>query len=305
MQTLTNSTVQRWRDNVAEALASFGGECVPVGAEQWQLILPGKKGAGVIGVTLDNAWLAAKASADSPVGGRRGPDASLWDLLLWQPSLPNYVKYSLDQRCNVGARFEMPLVGIDDGNVEERLCMGIDGINAAIAAVRTGKPPAPCSDAQGDPEMDGESLRERCVAGGWAGNLRSNGDLAVALDVPDGFHQAQVRAKNGAIAARTRLVSVDGSLYEPSGQALAVLLLQGAAAVRLIRPYAADAEQRTAAGYEVRLSAGASSDEIACALEALSVACRMCRREAAALLNEQTARAYLAMRGRSPMPTRQ
>jgi len=85
-------------------------------------------------------------------------------------------------------------------------------------------------------------------------------------------------------------------IQETSHCALAKFLLTASNILRLARAYAEDGDSGYTFGMKVILPAGPTAEEIDHALGALSIAHRMCYRESAALLDERTARNYLAVR---------
>ena len=84
-----------------------------------------------------------------------------------------------------------------------------------------------------------------------------------------------------------------------SRHALALFLLTATSALRMVRAYAAQAEYQECFGLQVSLPSSAASAEIDHALAALSIAYRMCAREAAVLLQAAAADHYLAARDHS------
>jgi hypothetical protein len=89
---------------------------------------------------------------------------------------------------------------------------------------------------------------------------------------------------------------------EMSRQALAVFLLTVSGALRMARGYAMAADGQESYGFQVCLPAAPAAEEIDHALAALSIAYRMCAREADVLLNDAAARCYLAARESSTNP---
>ena len=83
---------------------------------------------------------------------------------------------------------------------------------------------------------------------------------------------------------------------ETSRQALAVFLLTATSALRLVRAYSEQLDCELAYGVQVNLPCAPATEEIDHGLAALSIAHRMCSQETNVLLNEATARYYLAAR---------
>jgi hypothetical protein len=127
-------------------------------------------------------------------------------------------------------------------------------------------------------------LRAALADGGWASDERPDGTLVVDLDVARVFRQAKV-----AVGSAETHVAVELSGSDRAAQACrsaaAALLLEVAAAVRMVRPVLGPAAG--AARFEVVLSQPAGAAGVAHALGALRVACELAAREVELLLSDE------------------
>ncbi len=114
----------------------------------------------------------------------------------------------------------------------------------------------------------------------------------VALDVREDFVQAVLdRSPQGDVLVAVSLAATEPLLAPACVQAVAVLLLRAAGAVRMVR---ATARQDAGPGFEVHLGPEPLADELGRALAALSVAWRLAGREADVLArDERVARQYV------------
>ena len=140
-------------------------------------------------------------------------------------------------------------------------------------------------------------LRELLADTGWQSVEHAGGNLMVDLDSGSDFRQALVEAgPDGRLRASVELARWE-SHVPSSRDAMAVLLLTASSVVRMVRPVAVIRDDRITARFEFWLVSNAGSALLGRGLAALSVACRLCSREAAILNNERIAERYLAVRG--------
>jgi len=221
----------------------------------------------------------------------------LWDILTLNGTIRGGARMLLSSKGSVGARVEIPLdKGVPlEARVHEA-CLGIQDASAKLRK-RDSKTEADSPmDADG-PDGDLPSILQEA---GWPFVERAAGTLAVNLDVPGSFHQAMVtKEPRGGVRLSVELVA-KASLPPVRRRALALLLLITSASVRMARPVAKQDGAAAAIWFEVIFGSSPCPAEIAHALSALSVACRTCAREASALhLDDELARTYLSVRGRS------
>ncbi len=120
------------------------------------------------------------------------------------------------------------------------------------------------------------------------------GEWSIALDA-EAAPPAKVRIRESGIFATVELVRVNATAMT-TGQALALFLLTAGWTLRFVRIRASDLEMQRAFAFEVGLPLAPAPEELDHALASLSVAHRICAREANFLLDEVAARCYLASR---------
>ena len=246
---------------------------------------------------LEGGWLLL----DMPCNGT-GRDRPERDLLAWNGLLAGGAKFALaPSDRTVRVRAEIPFE--DDPDLHALLAEALEGFRQAQQVLREGSISAPAPDGPAAPpsasrsEPAGARLADLATEVGWPFVTRSSERLAVELDGGRTFHQAILEEySGGAIRATVELVSWDSASPESSA-ALAVLLLATGGLVRLARPVLEDSGAGVGARFEVRSSALRTPAWLGRALSALSVACRLCGREAAVLADAGIARDYLALRG--------
>lgn len=116
----------------------------------------------------------------------------------------------------------------------------------------------------------------RLVEAGWPTEVRADGSLALDLGVPDAFIQAEIELRRGEQLCTASLAAPQ-SVSAAGREAMAMLLLRAGGAVRLARPVLPRSDD--APRFEVVLTADPDVGELAHALAALAVACRLFARE--------------------------
>jgi hypothetical protein len=174
-------------------------------------------------------------------------------------------------------RFEWALNGFHDGH---GLLIHCDFRRGRMAA------PAGCALAANL----GELLHETS----WQCTERGPNDFSADLGA-ESAPPARIRMNENSLVLSVELVR-SSAAAEVSRQALAVFLLTASSALRLARAYEIEADGQQSFGFQVNLPAAPAPEEIDHALAALSIACRVCAREASVLLDEAAARSYLAAR---------
>jgi hypothetical protein len=148
------------------------------------------------------------------------------------------------------------------------------------------------------PPQPPPNLEELCTSAGWNFHRRGAGRIAIALDVPGSSANAVLAC--GSENDIQAIVEWPGwsAATEKSRQAAALLLLKVGGVVRLVRPAIALAGEREMLQLQAPLGPAPGAGELDHALAALSIACRMCQREAALLLSDESiARRYLSLCG--------
>jgi len=240
---------------------------------------------------LGDGWLTLIA----PWPEQLTPDRA-WPLVCRNARLAGQAKYALLED-RLECRAEIPLVAGADW--AGRLRQSYAGFVQAFA-VADGAPAAP-----GEPGAAAEpaQLADLLEQAGWPALLRDPQRAAVELETGSGlYHQALVEQTPGGWRLTADLVSWREAAEE-SRRALAVLMLRACGAVRLIRA-AAREEFPLRAWLEVCYPSAPRPAELHHALAALSVACRLCAQEAAALEDPALAQAYLELQALA-MPRQQ
>jgi hypothetical protein len=265
-----------------EALVAGGATPDPASDGAWRLVPPDDPDLEII-VRENGDWLCLAAD----VAAKR---TDLFSCLQWNAGLPGLAKFVVPPgRGAVRLQAEIPLDRTVDAAAHIRLAVA--GICAGAAHLRGTRILKTTAEADAKP-LD---LRALCDAAGWACTPRSETRLAAALDVPGGFHQAIVEAVAGlGVRAAADLVEAQG-LGDPSREAIARLLLRAGSAVRMVRPAAEAAGERTLFRWEAALGARPGPQELRHALAALSMACRLTAREVEVLQNPAGAEAYLSV----------
>jgi hypothetical protein len=122
-------------------------------------------------------------------------------------------------------------------------------------------------------------------------------EWSVALDT-EVAPPAKVRLHENGIFASVELIRVDSAAMAPR-RALALFLLTTGWVLRFVRACASDSGTQKVFAFGVGLPPAPAPEELHHALASLSVAHRMCAREADVLLDEAAACCYLALRDSS------
>jgi len=297
---------------IARALASRATAVGALAPGRWEVTL--RNGARLdVRARFDAGWLLL----DAPPHAGAPPTtvvASTRQLLHWNATFGGGARVVLqaDEQGPL-VRADVPLdeaVGLG-GRVVEAL----SGVEAAISAIAgavggmpgdsTSVPAVATVDVPGGGAAD---LGDLCRQTGWDVVERAAGGLAVDLDVPGAFHQASITTRADAtVAAWVPVVDATGASPAPSPdvcqRAVALLLLRVGGIVRMARPAAETRDGATEARFEVVFDSGPCAAELAHALAALSLACRLASREAAVLQHDEVvARAYVSQWERASAP---
>lgn len=154
--------------------------------------------------------------------------------------------------------------------------------------------PASCLNRTAPQPVEGDSLGELLRETSWPLTERGPNDFSAELDASSAPPARIWKSENG-ILLNVEFIRANQS-SEVTRRALTVYLLTASSALRLVRAYAEDVENGFAFGMQVNLPMVPATEEIDHALAALSIAHRACALETNVLLNEATARCYLAAR---------
>src|SRR5262249_11169728 len=259
-------------------------------------------GGGTLQATaqLDEDWLLLAAPLRD-LRKEESPAQRVEELLRLNAGLLGGAKFTLDAGRPV-ARLAAEIPLGEDIDLASRILLACVGFERAAARFYRVEAEDQASsnpeDAAGVRPTDTScDLARLCREAGWAFTERAAG-VAVTLDVPHGFYQALLRGGAEGVSAAVELTAHE-TIPSPCRQALGVFLLGASGAFRFARAAVGDGGG-LAARLEVVLDGSPTATELAHALSALSVACRLCAREVRALEDEGVAREFLAVRGWSP-----
>lgn len=286
---------------LAEWLRKHAESVEPAGRQRWQFELNG--GARVRGVAWqEKDWLLFQASLGRT---RRLTARRLEQMLRDNGDLSGGAKFGLGEaRSRVMLSAEIPWEADDEANLCGRVGQVCSGFRQAARRFADGKAPA-AAQPEADEIADHESATEQaadfdladlCEQAGWPFARRASGQIAVELEVRDGFHQAFHSREGSTHRLRVELGRF-GSDRRNCRKAVHALLLSASGVVRMARAAAAPADGGLEYRWEVLLGEEPNAWELRRALSALSVACRLTAREVQALEDESIARDFLSVRG--------
>ncbi len=281
---------------VEEALLMTAAAVEPAGAGRWKVAPRQGQGMTVI-ASIEHGWLCFDASLNG-----RSPSmdagAAEWALLESNALLPYGVRSA--RRPGTAAlklRADLPLgLECDLADGISRICADMPAAADRLSASGSSQPEAEPAPADLAVTREEASLSSLCAEAGWDCVARAGG-VSVPLDVP-GESQTAFVGNGAGVCARVTQLSCE-NLTEQSRSAIGKLLLAASWLVFMARPIAGvNAESGWhSAGFEVAFHSRPSARELDTGLKALSVACRICGREALALRDPELAEAYLAVRG--------
>ena len=184
---------------------------------------------------------------------------------------------------------------VDEPQLLSRLRWALDGLHRGASFLKPQDPHHVYAGPQSG-VIPAAPLEELLQGTAWQCTQRGPDEFSVELDA-EGEPHASVRLGDGHIDSTVELARAN-SLSGASRRALAVFLLTASGSMRLVRAFTPNAEDEADAVFALQVSLPAlpAAEEFHHALAALSVAHRVCAREAAVLLNEAAACQYLAAR---------
>jgi hypothetical protein len=228
-----------------------------------------------------------------------GPANAIYDesltleaALLANESLAGGARFALDAR-GFCLHVRTDVVMLEEALLLDRVRSALAGIGHGSSALGSGdhRDHATTTQTAGAVEVNlGELLRESS----WPCTERGADEFAVELDAVSA-PPARVRRDENGIAITVELIR-SSAMAEVSQRALAIFLLTAGSALRMVRAHATGADDLRSLGFQVSLAPSAVAEEIDHALAALSIAHRMCAREANVLLDKAAARCYLGAR---------
>jgi hypothetical protein len=238
--------------------------------------------------TLADGFLQLAGPANAIHDGSRTLEAAL----LANDSLAGGARFALDVH-GLGLHVRTDVVMLEEALLVDRIRWALVGLGQGSSALRPSDhhDHATITQAASAAEVNlDELLRETA----WQCTERGMDEFVVELDAVSA-PPARIKRNESGIAISVELIR-SNVMTEPSQQALAIFLLTAGSTLRLVRAYAAGVDDQRSFGFQVSLAASAVAEEIDHALAALSIAHRMCAREANVLLDEAAARCYMAVR---------
>lgn len=267
------------------ALDQCSVEVRPAGRWCWECVLRNDANTPVT-ANLREGFLELAG----PAKAIRDRSCALERALLESNTLAGGAKFALDAAgSSLYVRADIPL--LEETQLLEQVCWAMAGFHCGPSGVESdGSPDADPRTSSSAMKELGELLRETS----WQATERGPDEFSANLDA-DSAPPARIKANEQGLLFSVELARANVAA-QVSRDALTEFLLSAGSIVRMARAHAADVDGQRSFGLEVRLPCTATAAEIDHALAALSVACRMCAREANVLLDETAARCYLAVR---------
>ena len=282
---------------VHEHLAGQGLPMQRAGVGHWLLGVTNHH-TTLISARLLTDWLVLETAAQHPLGEDAG-----WQFLDANRRLGDGIKFVLTPtEQQLSLRGELPLEPRDDTD-GDRFARDIrafwDRFEAARQSFSHAATNAETSFDASTPqplnraEEGVPNCVTLCEAAGWSATARSGKTAVVPLDVPQGHFQAVLEQEDdGALRTAVELSPI-GTLSAACRQSVGRLMLTASGVVRYARAFSGQDQ----VGFEVLLGRIPTAARLAAGLSALSVACRLCGQEVAALMNDAVASAYVQVRG--------
>ncbi len=212
--------------------------------------------------------------------------------LFGNDSLAGGVKFALDAKSH---RLDMraDIAVVDEAQLCRRIRCAVDGFHHGVQILKPVESDGvPVAEHGAEASVAGvaELLRESA----WTCTERGPGDLSVELDA-ESLPPARIHAAGAGLAVNVEVARLNATTGA-ARQSLAVFLLTATGALRLVRAYGVQRGEQEIFGLQVGVASAPVMEEIDHSLAALSLAYRVCAREANLLLNEAAARCYLAAR---------
>ena len=263
-------------------------EMEPAGPWRWRCVM--QNGTRMnIAAAIDDSFLQLVCRPEAI----RKAVLALEDAMLFNKTLAGGVKLAINSSTSC-LHLRTDIVIVDERQLIERLEWALEGFHDGNRLLLSSDLLNERAELQTAPDTD---LDERLRESPWPCIKRGPNNYSVELDA----HAAPpggIRINGSNLELSVELLRC-GAPANASRHALALFLLTATSALRMVRAYAAAAEDQESFGLQVSLPSSAACAEIDHALAALSIAYRMCAREAAVLLQAASAHRYLAARDRS------
>jgi hypothetical protein len=220
---------------------------------------------------------------------------SLEDAMLCNKTLAGGVKLALNPSSR-GLHLRTDIVVLYEKQLIDRMEWALEGFHDGNRQLESphAHNESVSSQAARDSDVDlAELLRESS----WPCAERGANDFSSKLDA-GAAPPASIRMIGSTLEFRVELLRCNAS-EDITRQALALYLLTANSSLRMARACAAHADGQISYGFHVSLPSSPATEEVQHALSALSVAYRMCAREANVLLHGAAAQHYMTARNLS------
>ncbi len=270
---------------VQQSLRQIDPNARTLAPERWALSLMNGS-AFDVQVGRCPGWLVIECRPEpmSPFAPERA-----WALLERSRGFESGAKLLTDER-GLALRVDVPTAPTEDGTQQEAPL----GLAEACAGLRNAWATLHGQDVHAVPGAGAVDLRKLCADAGWDGAERAAGRMVVELEAP-GFWPAELAAEAAGLRATVEVTALDDA-PQPVRVATAAFLLEISGLIRLARGCLRPSDGGPRACLEVTLRAGGGHQELARALEALSVSCRLWGNELRGLQDAGVASQWLALR---------
>jgi len=267
-------------------LNKCSGEMTLEGPWRWRCVV--QNGALLpIAATLNESFLHLDCRPEVA----RQTDCTNEQAIMNNRSLGGGVKVALDEGDNA-LHLAADIFVQDEKQLLDRFRSALDGFHDGYRLL---KQPA---SHPGQEEKNGSGvaidLHELMCESSWRLTERGPCEFSTDLEARSS-PPTRLRATSREVALTAELVRTS-TVADCSKKAIALFLLTASSSLRLTRAYGSETDGAWACGMMVSLPAVPAMEEIEHGLAALSIAHRLCAREANVLLDEGAARFYLAAR---------
>jgi hypothetical protein len=193
--------------------------------------------------------------------------------------------------CDLHLRADLPVV--DEKRLRNSFERAVIGFQCEATALGEHNAP-PESGARSSVETSPDGLKELLSEASWPYTQRGANDFSAELEA-ESARRACLRTNERDLEANVELFR-SRTPTNAVQRALATFLLSASGALCMVRAYSQPVEGEELYGLQVSLAKAPAPEEVQDALGALSIAYRMCAREANVLLTDAAAQCYIAAR---------
>lgn len=282
--TLSNENVE----TALRVLNKYSAELQSIGPWRWRCVV--QNGAALpLMASLEEGFLQITAQPEAEHNSVGDMELAL----RINGALTGGVKFTLNANSrSLHLRTDIALV--EEARFLNRVHWAIEGFHAGLGRLECCEPfeeSSGVASTSSSAVRVGEILRDTS----WSCTERGPGEFSVDLH-QDAPHPARITANVHGVVLSVDMVRCD-PVNDATKQALDIYLLTASSAMRMAHAHAAEVDGARTFGMQVSLPPDPATEEIEHALAALSLAHRMCAREANVLLDPAAARCYLAARG--------